>query len=286
MQLSRAIAWMSVLAGVTLAGIKGARAEVGTFDTSHMLYTESPTRTNMTVYTPGVDASATPAEWITIRAGYEADVVSGASIAVKAGPAYQANNPAADVVTAASVKDLRHMARGGLTLRNGDQTLTAGYAYGIENDYRSNSLFITAKTEAYEHNTQFELTYSRNFDEVCNRVQGVNAAAPRFTALENSSGCFKSDPLRTLSDVGIDGFQGGWTQAWTPVFMTQLVYSAQIVDGLQSNPYRSVVIGQGLKAQEHHPGTRTRQSVSLRMNWFWKPPEQEHPFSGYALDCK
>lgn len=270
MQLKRALVVVSFAFG-TLAGEAVARAEVGTFDTSHMLYTESPTRTNMTVYTPGVDVSATPVEWATLRAGYEADIVSGASIAVKAGPAYQANNPSADVVTAASVKDVRHMGRGGLTLRNGDQSLTAGYAYGTENDYRSNSIFVTAKTEAYEHNTQFELTYSHNFDDVCSRTQGVNAAAPRFVALENSNGCFSNDPLRSKLSVDIDGFQGGWTQAWTPVFMSQLIYSAQIVDGFQSNPYRSVILGQGLKAQEHHPNVRTRQAVALRMNWFWKP---------------
>ena len=76
-----------------------ARAQVVVLDTAHTLYHESPTRTNMTVYTPGVALSVNPAQWLTIRGGYEADIVSGASVSVKAGPAYQAVNPGADVVS-------------------------------------------------------------------------------------------------------------------------------------------------------------------------------------------
>src|SRR6478609_2595016 len=88
----------------TLAGVaafmlaRSAQAQVAQVDTAHTLYHESPTRTNMTVYTPGVDLAVTPAEWVTVRGGYEADIVSGASVATKAGQAYQAGHPGADVI--------------------------------------------------------------------------------------------------------------------------------------------------------------------------------------------
>jgi hypothetical protein len=255
-----------------LAATPSVRAQVAQVDTAHTLYHESPTRTNMTVYTPGVSASATPAEWITVRGGYEADVVSGASVATKAGPAYQAVNPGVDVVTTASVRDLRHSPSGALTLRKGDVTYSASYTYGTENDYKSHSIFVAARTEAYEHDTQLEISYARNFDLVCDRMQSSSDQPPRHRALEDSNGCFSgSDPLRTRHPLGIDAFQATWSQAWTPVFATQLVYTAQLLDGFQSNPYRSVVLGQGLKAQEHHPDTRARQAVAVRANVYVKP---------------
>jgi hypothetical protein len=245
---------------------------VAVLETAHTLYHEAPTRTNMTVYTPGVDLSATPVTWLTIRGGYEADVVSGASVAVKAGPAYQAVNPGADVITTASVHDVRHSPRGALTLRKGDVAYTAQYTYGTEHDYKSHSIFVSAKTEAYEHDTQFELSYARNFDLVCDRTQAVNDQAPRFRALEDSNHCFTNDdPLRTRHTLSIDGLQAAWTQAWTPTFATQLAYTAQIIEGFQSSPYRSVILAQGLKAQEHHPENRARQAIALRANIYIRP---------------
>lgn len=263
------------LAGAVVAGLLAlappARAQVAQVDTAHTLYHEAPTRTNMTVYTPGVDVGVSPADWMTIRGGYEADVVSGASVATKAGPAYQSVNPGADVITTASVRDVRSSPRGGITLRKGDVAYTAQYTYGTENDYRSHSIFVGARTEAYEHNTQFEISYARNFDLVCDRVQAVNATPPRFRALEDSKGCFTGGDLRTRHTLSIDGLQASWTQAWTPVFATQLVYTAQLLDGFQSNPYRSIIIGQGLKAQEHHPDVRARQALALRLNLFVRP---------------
>ena len=256
----------------TILAAAPARAQVAQVDTAHTLYLESPTRTKMTVYTPGVEVSATPVDWVTIRGGYEADIVSGASVAVKAGPAYAAVNPGADVVTTASVHDVRHSPRGALTLRKGDVAYTAQYNYGTENDYKSHSIFVAARTEAYEHNSQFELSYARNFDLVCDRTQAVNDRPPRFRALEDSTGCFAgSDPLRTRHTLSIDGLQATWTQAWSPTFATQLAYTAQILEGFQSSPYRSVILGQGLKAQEHHPDNRARQSIAARGNFYVRP---------------
>jgi len=269
---ARSVALIAAASASSLGAARPASAQVAQFDTAHTFYHEAPTRTNMTVYTPGVAASATPWEWMTVRAGYEADIVSGASVATKAGPAYQGVNPGVDVVTTASVYDVRHSPTGGVTLRKGDVAYTANYTYGTENDYKSHSLFFAARTDAFEHNTQLELSYAKNFDLVCDRVQAVNDRAPRFRALEDSTGCFTgNDPLRTRHALDVDGLQATWTQSWTPTIATQLAYTAQIIDGFQSSPYRSIILAQGLKAQEHHPETRVRQSLAFRFNLFVRP---------------
>lgn len=267
---ARGVGALALCSAFALAG--RARAEVAEIDTAHTLYHEAPARSNMTVYTPAVDATATPAEWLTVRGGYEADVVSGASVATKAGSAYQAVNPGVDVITTATVNDVRHSPWGGLTLRNGDVSVTGSYTYSTENDYKSHAFSVAARTDAYSHNTQLELSYARNFDLVCDRVQSVSDAPPRFRALEDASGCFTgTDPRRTRHRISIDGFEASWSQAWTPVLATQLAYTAQLVDGFQSNPYRSVIVAQGLKAQEHHPEVRLRHALTARVNLFVRP---------------
>ena len=249
-----------------------AHAQVVQFDTTHTLFHEAPTKSNMTVYTPSTDLEANAADWLTVRGGWEADVVSGASVAVKAGGAYGATHPGADVVTSASVRDMRNLGRGGFTLRKDAVSLTGNYAYSTENDYRSNTINVAARTDTYEHDTTFELSYAHNFDSVCDRVQSQADASPaRWRALEDSGGCFKNtNALRTTLPVAIDSFQGSWTQAWTPVFSTQAVYTASITSGFQSNPYRSVIVAEGLEAQEHDPDNRAREALALRANLFLK----------------
>ncbi len=260
-----------VVLALVLALVRDARADIVEFDTNHSLFHEAPTRTSMTVYSPGADLEVTPTDALTLRAGWEADVVSGASIAVKAGPTYQNAHPGADVVSAASVHDLRNSARGGFTLRKDIVAVTAGYNYSTEHDYRSNSFNVSARTEPLEHGTQLEIGFAHNFDEVCNRAQSAGSPATLSRALEDSTGCFTQNPLRVTDSIAIDTMQGSWSQAWTPTFMTQVAYGLQVTDGFQSDPYRSVIISEGLKAQEHVPNDRTRQSVTLKANLYLRP---------------
>jgi hypothetical protein len=269
---------------VAALGARTAAAQVAQFDTTHSLFHEAPTKSNMTVYTPSTDLEVTPTDALTVRAGWEADVVSGASVAVKAGPTYQNAHPGADIVTSASVHDLRNSARGGFTLRKDIVTFTGGYNYSIEHDYQSNSFNVSARTEPLQHDTQLEIAYAHNFDEVCNRVQTPGTPATLARALEDSTGCFTSNPLRTTDAISVDSMQGTWSQAWTPAFMTQLVYSASVTDGFQSDPYRSVVIAEGVKAQEHAPNDRTRQSVTLRANFYLRPLRAALRLSARAYD--
>ena len=281
MQLRRrahALAW-----GLTAwLSLPAARAQVADVVTSHSIYYEAPTRTHMFVYTPSADVQASPTPWLSVRGGWEADVVSGASVATKFGSAYQATHPA-DVITAASVHDFRNLGRGEFTLKGETTAVTAGYAYSTEHDYRSHSLHVNARTDVFQHNTQFALAYARNFDSVCDRVQ-TETNPTLFTALENSIGCFTHDSTRTTHAIAIDTFEASWEQAWTPVLETQVTYTAQVIDGFQGDPYRSIVLGEGIKAQEHDPTERAREAVTVRLAWYLRPIKSALRLSlrGYA----
>ena len=260
------------------AGVAGAlvwagtaRAQVAEFDTTQSVFYEHPTRTHMFVYTPSGDVQVSPFPWLQVSGGWEADVVSGASVATKAGPSYEATH-GADVITTASVHDFRNLARGEATIKGETTSLTAGYAYSTEHDYRSNSFHVNSRTDVLQHNTQFELSYARNFDSVCDRVQPGSETSPtRWIALENSEGCFTDDPTRTTKSVDIDTYEASWAQSWTPVLATQLTYTAQLLEGFQADPYRSIVLGDGLKAQEHDPTNRAREALTARIAWYLRP---------------
>lgn len=246
-------------------------ADVGEVTTSHTLYHESPLRTNMTVYSPAAAVEAKPGDTIRVQGGWEADIVSGASVATKAGAIYQNANGGADVVTTASVQDVRNVGKGRVTVEHEGVTLSGGYRYGTENDYKSHAFDVTAKTSLFGRNTDLSIAYARNFDRVCDRVQGAGDPATRANPLESSDGCFSEDPLRTTRPLGVDTFQSSWTQAWTKIFASQLVYTAQIYNGFQSNPYRSVILAQGVRAQENHPENRFRHALTARSNLFVRP---------------
>src|SRR5271166_3429221 len=126
-----AVGALAVLPAVTVG--RAASAQVVQLDTTHSVFYEAPTRTHMFVYTPSGDITVSPWSWLEVSGGWEADVVSGASVATKAGAVYQASH-AADVISTASVRDLRDMGRGELTVRGEMTSLTAGYAYSTEND--------------------------------------------------------------------------------------------------------------------------------------------------------
>ena len=80
----------------------------------------------------------------------------------------------------ASVHDFRNVGRGEVDAQGRRRRRSPrGYAYGTEHDYRSNSFHVSARTDAFQHNTQFELAYAHNFDTVCDRVQdAARADAP------------------------------------------------------------------------------------------------------------
>jgi hypothetical protein len=207
-----------------------------------------------------------PAEFLDVHAAYTADIVSGATEAIKAGPV-------ADVVTAATkFSDVRHQFGGGVAVTRKDTHLGVDYSYGTESDYRSQSFAVNAGTEFFQKNTQIELQYARGFDKVCTTNYAASTAPSGRTRLDSSKGCFTKTPDRASRGVDLDTLQAAWTQAWTPVFATQVVLTGALQHGFLANPYRGVVITpSGEDALENHPENRARGALSLRGKYFIKP---------------
>lgn len=243
-----------------------AESEVSTTTT---VFVEGGGPLNTTVVTPSVAASVDLAEPVTVSASWEADVVSGASVAVVDTPA-----PAVDVISSATqYSDFRQVVSGGLTLRSSNASITAGYSYGWENDYRSHSIQLSAQADLFERNTNLELSYGRGFDSVCN-LRSVGPQDPvERGRLPNADGCFDDGSSNRVSEsLSLQTVQGAWTQAWTPIFTTQLTLTAQILNGFQANPYRGVWLGR-TSAQEFHPENRARFAAGLGARLWFEPTE-------------
>ncbi|MCC6213413.1 MAG: DUF3570 domain-containing protein [Polyangiaceae bacterium] len=265
-------AWRRVApAALALLGVAAAArrssAQVVDFDLHAALFHEASPTSAMTVLAPGASLGVTPVEGLRVGVGWEADIVSGATESVKAGRL--ALDP--DIVSAASIDDTRHVFTGNLAVERGPATLAVGYGQASESDYRSRSITVSASTDLLQRNTQLALAYARGFDEVCDRANPVTRDPTVRLPLDTSDGCFTEAPERAVRDVALDTLQVGWTQSWTPVFVTQLVFSGGLQHGFLGNPYRSVVIGAGGQtAQEHHPENRARGAVAGRGRYWFR----------------
>ena len=236
-----------------------AAADTAQIDAYSTLFYEFGGPLEMLVVNPHVNLRVDPAAEVRITASYEADIVSGASVAVVDAPTSDV-----DVISSATrLDDVRSVVNGGLQLNSPFGTLRGSYAYGFESDYTSHSFTIGARSEVFERNTTFDLSYARGFDSVCDLNQPRAQEAVERRRLDISQGCFDSEDMtRVMRDLSLQTFQGSWTQAWTPIFVTQVTLTAQLVDGFQSNPYRGVWLGR-TAAQEHHPDNRFRYAGSL-----------------------
>lgn len=243
--------------------ILGAAATVradagGEIDIGGTLFHEGGGPLQMNVVTPSVTGRVDPIEELGFRVGWEADVVSGASVAVVDAPA-----PSPDVIsTATQLDDFRNVFTAGTEIRSDFGSIRGSYSYGFENDYRSHAMSLGARAEAFERTMIFDLSYARGWDAVCDVFQPRAQDPVDRRRLSSSAGCFTANPDFTAHDVSLQTFQGSWTQAWASIFTTQLTITAQLVDGFQSNPYRGVWLGRSA-AQEHHPDHRGRYAASL-----------------------
>ncbi len=276
MQLSGRGLLLAACAWLAAAESRGQVAEV---DVRTQVFHEPSATSKMTVYTPEIGISAAPTEGLRVFASYQADAVTGASEVVKAGPLL-AGVP--DIVSRASVRDFRHIASGGFALARKHATLNASYTYGTENDYRSSAFAVAAGTDFSQRNTNVEIGYSRGFDEVCSLAQ-KNLPATLRQGLDTSEGCFTaSDRVESLG-ISLDNFRVAWTQTWTPVFTTQLIFSGGLQHGFLGNPYRQVVIGPtGQAAQENHPSDRSRAALALGVKYYSKALKTALGVSGRA----
>ncbi len=257
------------LALVAIAAVaSGVRADAGQVDAYTTLFYEgfNDSPLNMLVITPRANLRIDPIEELSLNASWEADVVSGASVAVVDAPSAEI-----DAITSAThLEDFRNVFTGGLQLRSDVGVLRGSYSYGFENDYRSHSFTLGARTDLFERNTTFDLSYARGFDQVCDRFQPRDQEAVEAQRLDSAVGCFSDAPDRIARDIDLQTFQGSWTQAWAPVFVTQLSVTGQLVDGFQSNPYRAVWLGRSA-AQEHHPDNRFRYAAALSARLWIEP---------------
>lgn len=252
------------IAALVTALSSAASAQV-TATATTTYYRESGGGLDQQTINPAVRVRGDIRDRVSIRAGWEADVVSGASVAVVDAPGSEVDA----VSSATQWDDFRNVVTGGLGVRSDYARLDFDYTWGNESDYRSHSFTLRASAELFERNTTLSVSYGRGFDQVCNLAQPRAQEAVDRQRLPSSDGCFNADDRESL-DLDIQTFAGGWTQAWAPVFVTQLTLQAQVLDGYQGNPYRAVWLGR-TAAQENHPERRARYSAALGMR-FWLPP--------------
>jgi Protein of unknown function (DUF3570) len=219
-----------------------------------------PEGKSLTVVHPQFDLGVDLGGVVTLGAGYEADVVSGATPSI-----YAAQRPGSvDVVTSASeFSDTRHSGHGSLTFTGSRATLSLSYTYGTERDYKSNAITVGGTVDMPGKNTILALSYTRNIDEVCDFNNG-DAEPLERRPLTGQIPCFVDGNNMSISKpVRIDTLQATLTQNVTPTLVLQLGLFGQVTQGFQSNPYRRVRVFQ-VDAQETVPEIRDRGSAFLK----------------------
>jgi len=249
---------------LVVTGPPVARGQDVQADVLTTVYREAGGPLELTVVNPSATVSAAVADEVEVAASWSADVVTGASVAVVDAPG------GVDAITSATrLDELRNVVGGAVTVQDGQASLTGTYAYGTESDYRSHSFSLTGRADLFDRNTSLEVSYGRGFDRVCNLAQPDATEPVDRQRMPSSDGCFAADD-RVAEDLSLQTFQAGWTQAWTPIFATQLVGTAQVLNGFQANPYRAVWLGRAA-AQEHHPENRVRFAAGLGARLWVEP---------------
>ncbi len=258
---------LALALSLPVAVSRRASAQAADVSMRATLFHEGSPTSALTVVNPNVAVSAHVGEAIDLNAGYEADIVTGASESVKGGDLTNV-----DIVSSAtSFSDVRHVGTFGFGINRENTHLFASYSYGTEHDYRSQAFSVLASTDFLQKNTEIALSYGRGFDKTCTSAFTSTTAPSARQPLDSSDGCFSDAEDRALRDVNIDSFQAAWTQNWTPVMNTQLVLTGSLQNGFLANPYRAVIIAPaGDQALEYHPENRARGAIALRGKYFFK----------------
>ena len=243
-----------------------ARADDPTEAAARLTFFREPSTQNkgITVIHPQVDVAAPLGAGVGVAAGWEADAVSGAT------PAIFGPRTGVDAITSATeFHDFRQQAHGGFTYTRPDASIGATYAYGWEHDYRSHSLSVLARDDLYDHNFTLAVSYSHNWDSVCDHNNNGAASPLDLRPLTSSVNCFISAAPNTVPDtvtlpLAIDAVEPSLSWTMTPRLVVQGGGTIQILDGFQSNPYRSVLVGSIREPQEHEPTYRQRYAVFAR----------------------
>jgi hypothetical protein len=240
------------------------RARATTEAASRVTLFKEPSAANegITVVHPQVDVSAALGSSLNLAVGYEVDIVSGAT------PAIFGPRSSVDTITSATkFSDIRHQVRGGFSYERPTSALAFSYSYGWESDYRSSAISGSTRSDLLDHNFTLGLAYTHNFDDVCDANNSNVGDQPLdLKPLTSSAHCFDSAQTDvTTHRVNIDTFQPSLSWTATPKLILQVGSTIQILDGFQSNPYRSVLLGrQHRTPQERQPLFRQRYALYAR----------------------
>lgn len=236
--------------------------------TTRVTFFREPSSRNegISVIHPQADVSAGIGGAFAATAGYELDIVSGATPRT-----YRPTGlTTVDAVSGATkFSDTRQAARGGLSFQTAAIGVNAGYSYGFEKDYKSHTLQVGARGDFLDRNFTLGLAYTRNFDSVCDANNGAAQGPLDLKPLAQSDRCFQGNQTETVTrGVDIDTFEPSLLWTATPRLILQAGGTLQILNGFQSNPYRTVLVGQqGRTPQERVPQFRQRYAAFLRALW-------------------
>ena len=244
------------LVGAVLLAAASGPATANTEASSRVTLFREPSTSNngITVVHPQVDASGAVTSTLNITAGYEVDIVSGAT----------PRTFRVDAVSGATkFSDVRQQVKAGFDFSRPSSGLSAGYSYGWESDYKSSAISATTRSDLVDHNFTLAVGYTHNFDSVCDNNNDAAQGQPLLLQpLASSKNCFQKSAEVSTRRLSIDTFEPSLTWTVTPRWVVQGGTTVQILDGFQSNPYRTVLIGsQGRTPQERMPTLRQRYAV-------------------------
>jgi hypothetical protein len=255
LRLAAIAAWLASLSATPVANAATAEAS------SRITMFEEPGQRHqgVRVLHPQVDASANLGDVFNINLGHSVDIVTGATPAVFGVDA---------VSSPTKFQDTRHLAHGGFGFQRPDNGISFSGAYGWESDYKTHALSAVTYSDLYEHNFRLSLAYTHNWDRVCDANNATAAGQPlQLLALTESASCFDSAAAGVVTHkLTIDTLEPSLSWTMTPRLVVQGGATIQLLDGFQSNPYRSVQLGnQGATPQERHPQYRQRYAAFARL---------------------
>lgn len=267
--MARIASFAAALAGGALVVVlapAAARAVDGEASQRVTYFREaSSVNDGITVIHPQTDVAARFGPSFGIAAGYSVDIVSGATPAV-----YRAavgSSRSVDAVSGATTfSDTRHQFHGALTYARPVAEVAVGASYGWESDYKSTAINVTTRSDVLDHAFTLGLSYTHNFDKVCDHNNQDAAGRPLDRRpLDSSDHCFKAMADVVTHRLDIDSIEPSLTWAATPRLLLQAGGTLQILDGFQANPYRSVEVGSsGRTPQENLPDKRQRYAGFAR----------------------
>lgn len=258
-QSLRLAAGLASLIAVAAAAPDAARANTAQASSRMTLFREpGGGNEGVRVYHPQIDASATLGSSFNIAAGYNVDIVSGATPATF-GPVDAVSSPT-------KFSDTRHLVHGGMGFERPDGGVRFAYAQGWESDYKTQAITAITHHDLFDHNFTLGLAYTHNWDSVCDANNTAAAGNTlQLIALAASERCFSQDPTVVRHRLHIDTVEPSLSWTMTPRLVVQGGATIQILDGFQSNPYRSVLLGGQNRPQERHPRYRQRYALFLRL---------------------